>query len=344
MNEFEDVTKLVDMDSIAAQQEGEPVFLHQVSGTGGERSFRVLPIQRIILGRDETSAIFIDEAGVSRHHALIEHQDGVPMLVDLASRNGTFLNGEEVDTSPLQTGDRIQVGSALFMVEVGKGQVGEPEKGGTDPELRLQIAELREKLESIPTGSGEIIVQKTMLAGTLENLGLPSLLQTLEANRNTGSLMINQGKSAGHVYLDKGQPTHAKLDRTRGKKALFRLLALDGGRFELLSPGFAPLHPSLEARLDALLLEGMTEIDEFNEYRKGLPAEDTTLTFADNRTFILDRMPPDLFEVLAAISRHRTVGAVIDHCTLSDLDVCRYLLMLLNEKIIEVGGKLRQPR
>ena len=44
--------------------------------------------------------------------------------------------------------------------------------------------------------------------------------------------------------------------------------------------------------------------------------------------------PGTAFDVLASIARHRTVGRVIDECHLSDLAVCRHLLMLLSEEIV----------
>jgi len=72
-------------------------------------------------------------------------------------------------------------------------------------------------------------------------------------------------------------------------------------------------------------------------YREELPEDGTELVFSPNRTLYLDRVPPDLFEVLAAISRHRTVGAVIEECGLTDLTICRTLLMLVKEKIVVVA-------
>ncbi|MCP4901876.1 MAG: FHA domain-containing protein, partial [bacterium] len=338
MVEKRDLTDLVDMESIAAQQEGDPIQLCQFAGPGAERVFRILPLQRAIIGRGEAAIIQIEEKGVSRRHALVEHQDGIPRLVDLGSTNGTFVNAQRIDTYDLRTGDQVQVGSAIFKVAVGRDDEEKPAKQGTDPQLREQIAQIHEQLKGQASGSGQLVVQETILAGVLENIGLPSLLQTLEANQNSGSVLIHLEEGQGHIYLQKGRPTHAKLGRTRGKKALFRLMDISKGRFEFVKPGFEPDNPTIEAQLEAIMLAAVTENDEFREYRKELPPSEAALTFAPNRTFILDRMPPDLFEVLAAICRHQTVGAVIDECSLSDLMVCRNLLMLLNEKIIEVAS------
>lgn len=52
---------------------------------------------------------------ISRHHAMVEVVDGEPILRDLGSKNGTFVNGREV-TEPyvLQVNDRIRVGRTLL--------------------------------------------------------------------------------------------------------------------------------------------------------------------------------------------------------------------------------------
>jgi pSer/pThr/pTyr-binding forkhead associated (FHA) protein len=327
------------MDAIVAQQDGEPIHLLQTAGSGAERSFCVLPLQRAIIGRSDSAAVFIDEDGISRQHALIEHQEGAAWVIDLGSTNGTFVNGEQIDNSELQSGDRLQVGSAVFEVTVGK--TDEPDalaNAKTDPQLKQQIAQINERLQEPPTGSGPIVIQKTVLAGNLTSIGLPSLLQTLESNRNSGSLVIRLQSQVGQIYLDNGRPIHAELGPTSGKKALVRMVSLNDGDFELVAPGYEPVLPTITGQLDGLLLEAVTQNDEFTLYRTELPPDDATLDFAPNRFFVLHRMRADLFEVLACIARFRTVGAVIDGCSLSDLNVCRHLLMLLNEGIITVGA------
>lgn len=61
------------------------------------------------IGRDATHALQIDAQSVSRSHAEIERTAHGYVLRDLASRNGTFLNGERIDASahPLRDGDQI---------------------------------------------------------------------------------------------------------------------------------------------------------------------------------------------------------------------------------------------
>jgi pSer/pThr/pTyr-binding forkhead associated (FHA) protein len=64
------------------------------------------------VGRDEGRNILIDREGVSGLHATIENSGKVWKVVDEISFCGTFVNGNKVMTSFLQSGDRIAFGPA----------------------------------------------------------------------------------------------------------------------------------------------------------------------------------------------------------------------------------------
>ena len=62
----------------------------------------------------------VDAALVSRVHCrLTSLPDGGLEVKDLDSTNGTFVNGERVDSARLSHGDRLQVGRLELMVENG---------------------------------------------------------------------------------------------------------------------------------------------------------------------------------------------------------------------------------
>jgi predicted TIM-barrel fold metal-dependent hydrolase len=72
----------------------------------------------IVLGRTATGneRLALDEE-LSREHAEISRQpDGGLVIRDLASRNGTWVNGERVDERALSPGDRIKVGATTFEI------------------------------------------------------------------------------------------------------------------------------------------------------------------------------------------------------------------------------------
>ena len=68
----------------------------------------------ITIGRSDTNTLVIPEAGfpyVSSHHARIHLEDGVPMVEDLGSKNGTMVNGAIVERAELANGDIMQLGN-----------------------------------------------------------------------------------------------------------------------------------------------------------------------------------------------------------------------------------------
>lgn len=50
-----------------------------------------------VLGRDPSAGIYVEHPSVSRHHARIAIDGGEAVLEDLQSRNGTFLDGRQID-------------------------------------------------------------------------------------------------------------------------------------------------------------------------------------------------------------------------------------------------------
>lgn len=69
------------------------------------------------IGRDEGNDVVIDLAAVSRHHAVVSRKGTVCRVEDLHSRNGTYLNGEDVrGPAVLSDGDVVVIGGASRLV------------------------------------------------------------------------------------------------------------------------------------------------------------------------------------------------------------------------------------
>ncbi len=65
---------------------------------------------RYMLGRSKSGAdLRLDDANVSRQHAMIEHVGGAFYVVDLGSTNGVFVSGERVARRALRDGDLIEI-------------------------------------------------------------------------------------------------------------------------------------------------------------------------------------------------------------------------------------------
>lgn len=73
----------------------------------------LLPSGGFTIGRDDSNDVPLgDDLRVSRTHAQITNRDGQWLLIDLGSKNGTFVNARSVSTHPLRDGDEIRIGGS----------------------------------------------------------------------------------------------------------------------------------------------------------------------------------------------------------------------------------------
>ena len=72
----------------------------------------VVPLgAEMVLGRHPDCEVHLEDDSVSRRHAALRRRDGIWMLVDLGSTNGTWVNGRRVGArTPVRRGDVVQLG------------------------------------------------------------------------------------------------------------------------------------------------------------------------------------------------------------------------------------------
>ena len=72
----------------------------------------------ISIGRASDNDVIVDDALVSRHHCQLKLQHGAYGFADLGSRNGSFINGHQVNEIALGPGDMIRIGSTEIEFQV----------------------------------------------------------------------------------------------------------------------------------------------------------------------------------------------------------------------------------
>ena len=92
-----------------------------------------LDVDSVLIGRDLSNAIVIQHESASRMHAEITCNDGLYMIRDLQSVNGTTVNGTAVTEQVLRDGDHIVFGSVRCCFHE-KSQTEESEPTKKEPE------------------------------------------------------------------------------------------------------------------------------------------------------------------------------------------------------------------
>lgn len=100
-------------DEAAPRERQQSAFLIVISAksAAGIGRMHKLDKSEIVLGRSVEAEFQVEDDGISRKHAKVICDEGRFTLMDLGSTNGTFINGNRIDVSPLRDGDKIQIGS-----------------------------------------------------------------------------------------------------------------------------------------------------------------------------------------------------------------------------------------
>jgi two-component system cell cycle response regulator len=120
MGDFEDSsekTAIVKPGMLSGQAESGSAaspYLIVIAGKQIGKQYKVVNGEMLI-GRSPDCAVQIEDDGVSRKHARLIAQNGVYVLSDAGSTNGTFANSQKVDQVLLKDGDKIQIGSNTIL-------------------------------------------------------------------------------------------------------------------------------------------------------------------------------------------------------------------------------------
>jgi DNA-binding response OmpR family regulator len=109
-----------------------PVLIGQSGPVQGNRW--TIPPAGVTLGRDNGCEVVIADRQVSRRHAQIDRRAGKTFISDLASKNGTCVNGLPIkDEVELKDGDLVQIALAAGFIYVASDSTMPLEADGAVP-------------------------------------------------------------------------------------------------------------------------------------------------------------------------------------------------------------------
>jgi pSer/pThr/pTyr-binding forkhead associated (FHA) protein len=106
---------------------------------------------QFVVGRSATCQLSLDDALVSRRHAMFVVSETGVTVEDLQSRNGVIVNGQRITTRvPIQPGDKITIGSQDLTLQKGREAVGR-ETASIRRTLSSDPTEAERKQAAVPT-------------------------------------------------------------------------------------------------------------------------------------------------------------------------------------------------
>src|SRR5205809_1668066 len=105
-------------------------FLVRSGGLAGQRLSVETPVVNI--GRADYNDLVVPDPSVSTSHAKLQRREGVWVLADLDSTNGTFVDGEQVKgEAPLAPGATVRLGDVQLVFEPSDDALSIAKGGGT---------------------------------------------------------------------------------------------------------------------------------------------------------------------------------------------------------------------
>ncbi len=139
------------------------IFFVGLDGT--EKSYRLQTHRPFTLGRDPGNDIILRDPKVSRHHAEIVFERGFFVLHDLASANGTYVNGKRIRVAPLTHGARLRMGNTYgrFSEELPTESEASPIAAAAEPfDQPAPPTEDLSNLDIMPTSAIERVNIETL--------------------------------------------------------------------------------------------------------------------------------------------------------------------------------------
>jgi pSer/pThr/pTyr-binding forkhead associated (FHA) protein len=200
-------------------------MIHHILFSSALEPIILQPKKHYTLGRSTENPIVLESHLISRLHAKIFWKEQRFWLCDQGSRNGTLLNGEEMEPGEfyvLEDKHEIRIDPFTLLFRQVEGELELLLKLEND---RLKWARLKEKLIKLPEGE--------QFEGNLALYRLSPLLQLLMLLQKTGVLYLKEGqKREGTLSWKAGQIVAIYCGAQQGIEAAYSLFAMKEGYFQ----------------------------------------------------------------------------------------------------------------
>ena len=170
----------------------------------------------LTIGRREDNDISLDDPAVSGHHAKIDSLGNRFVLIDLKSKNGSFVNDRLIDSHGLKDGDVVAIGGHSLVIDFAEDELQASRNTDEFDETQVMCstAHHRRMAKSRPTKSISAVKfwDKSHSGGSVRGIEPPPVESRRPAPEASGVLTFLDG-GYGQVKLKRKITTIGK-DRT----------------------------------------------------------------------------------------------------------------------------------
>ncbi|RLB45205.1 MAG: hypothetical protein DRJ42_30440, partial [Deltaproteobacteria bacterium] len=201
---------------------------------------------------------------------------------------------------------------------------------------RVNLELQRKQREGIGGGRGKA----TRFTGSLTDMGLVDLLQTIDISRKSGVLHLSSGEQSGAIYFHQGQVLDAELGRMIGNAAVYRFLVWNEGRFEVDFRSTVDRERRVKTATQGLLMEGMRRLDEWGRLLEQMPPLSSIFEVSGEELVErLAEIPDEINDILKHFDGTRSFMSVVDAAGGDDLETLNAISKLYFEGLIFDTGR-----
>ena len=172
-------------------------------------------------------------------------------------------------------------------------------------------------------------------SGSLAEMTLVDLLQTLEVGKKTGIISLSAFGREGKVFIIEGDVVDARLKSLDARQALMRMFTWTEGHFSVdMNKHETPKRLLLSTR--EVISEGMTRQYRYQQLMYGLPAMRTMMKRSTSQQ---QQVTDDEKEILQLFNGSKAILDIVEVSSFDDLKVLRLIKSLLEKKaIVQADG------
>ncbi len=306
--------------------------LRVVTGPDSGREYPLTEGRELLIGRLNSADVMLADENISRRHAGVTVVNNQVTVEDFGSRNGTHLNRQRVTKATLRPGDLLSFGS--FVLRLVASAQAVPRPAGLSPMPSAPPPHPAAQTTSLPVPAAP-----NAFRGSLTEIGLVDVLQLLSSTRKSGLLVLRSGRQTGRIFIEEGRIYYACMEEwveVDPRKVLYRLLRWTGGSFELERSDVRVFANPITESTDALLLEGLRQLDELKNLGDKLPPMDAHVAMATPLPGRLADLEDHDLDFIQLVLEFGIIRRVLDHFPGTDFEGYTCLMGMIGRKFLKV--------